>query len=56
MLYPLRRNIRIPDLERAMAKHAGAETIEVPGSHAVYMSKPNEVAHLIEKAAKASAT
>ena len=39
-----------------MAKHAGAETIEVPGSHAVYMSKPNEVAHLIEKAAKASAT
>ena len=45
-----------PDLERMMAKHAGAETIEVPGSHAVYMSKPNDVAHLIEKAAKASAS
>jgi len=44
-----------PDLERSMAKHAGAETIEVPGSHAVYVSKPNDVARLIERAAKASA-
>ena len=43
-----------PDLERSMAKRAGSETIEVPGSHAVYVSKPNEVAHLIERAAKAS--
>jgi pimeloyl-ACP methyl ester carboxylesterase len=44
-----------PDLERSMAKHAGSETIEVPGSHAVYISKPNEVARLIERAAQASA-
>lgn len=44
-----------PDLERKMAKRAGSVTIEVPGSHAVYISKPNDVAHLIEKAAKASA-
>jgi pimeloyl-ACP methyl ester carboxylesterase len=44
-----------PDLERSMAKHAGSETIEVPASHAVYISKPNEVARLIERAAKASA-
>jgi pimeloyl-ACP methyl ester carboxylesterase len=44
-----------PDLERKMAKHAGSETIEVPGSHAVFMSKPDEVARLIERAAKASA-
>jgi pimeloyl-ACP methyl ester carboxylesterase len=43
-----------PDLERKMAKRAGAETIEVAGSHAVYMSKPEDVAHLIERAAKAS--
>jgi pimeloyl-ACP methyl ester carboxylesterase len=43
-----------PDLERSMAKRAGAETIEVPGSHAVYVSKPDEVARLIERAAKAS--
>ncbi len=44
-----------PDLERSMAKRAGSETVEVAGSHAVYISKPNEVAHLIERAAKASA-
>jgi pimeloyl-ACP methyl ester carboxylesterase len=43
-----------PDLERMMAKRAGCETVEVPGSHAVYVSKPEEVARLIEKAAKAS--
>jgi pimeloyl-ACP methyl ester carboxylesterase len=44
-----------PDLERTMAKRAGSETIEVAGSHAVYLSKPIEVAGLIERAAKASA-
>ncbi len=44
-----------PDLERRMAKRAGSETIEVPASHAVYLSRPNEVARLIERAAKASA-
>ena len=43
-----------PDLQRSMAKQAGSETIEVPASHAVYLSKPNEVARLIERAAKAS--
>ena len=48
------RNIN-PDLERKMAKRAGAETIEVPGSHAVYVSRPEDVARLIEQAAKASA-
>jgi hypothetical protein len=48
------RNLN-PDLERSMAKHAGSETIEVSGSHAVYISKPNDVARLIERAAKASA-
>ena len=44
-----------PDLERTMARRAGSETIEVPGSHAVYASRPEEVARLIEQAAKASA-
>jgi pimeloyl-ACP methyl ester carboxylesterase len=44
-----------PDLERSMAKRAGSETIEVPASHAVYVSKAEDVARLIEKAAKASA-
>ena len=43
-----------PDLERRMAKRAGCETIEVAASHAVYLSRPNEVARLIERAAKAS--
>jgi pimeloyl-ACP methyl ester carboxylesterase len=47
------RNINL-DLERKMAKRAG-ETIDVPASHAVYVSKPEEVARLIERAAKASA-
>ncbi len=44
-----------PDLERSMAKRAGSKTIEVSASHAVYVSRPNEVARLIERAAKASA-
>jgi len=43
-----------PDLERKMAKRAGSETIEVAGSHAVYASKPEDVARLIERAAKAA--
>ncbi len=43
-----------PDLERTMAKRAGSETIEVAGSHAVYVSKPEDVASLIEWGAKAS--
>jgi pimeloyl-ACP methyl ester carboxylesterase len=43
-----------PDLERTMAKRAGSETIEVAGSHAVYVSKPEDVARFIERAAKAS--
>jgi len=47
------RNIN-PDLERKMAKRAGSETIEVAASHAVYVSKPNDVARLIERAARAS--
>jgi pimeloyl-ACP methyl ester carboxylesterase len=45
-----------PDLERSMAKRAGSETIELPASHAVYLSKPDDVARLIERAAKASAS
>jgi len=53
LIASLDRNIN-PDLERSMAKKAGAETIEVPGSHAVYISKPEDVARLIERAATAS--
>ena len=43
-----------PDLERTMSKRAGATVVEVKGSHAVYVSRPGEVARLIEQAAKSS--
>jgi pimeloyl-ACP methyl ester carboxylesterase len=41
-----------PDLERFMAKRAGSTTIEVKGSHSIFMSQPQAVARLIERAAK----
>lgn len=41
-----------PPAQRLMAKRAGATVVEVQGSHSVYVSKPNEVAGLIAKAAK----
>jgi hypothetical protein len=40
-----------PDAQRAMAKRAGATVVEVKSSHAVYVSHPQAVAHLIEQAA-----
>src|SRR5262249_43130284 len=40
------------DLERSMSKRIGATVIEVRASHAVYVSQPQAVAHLIEEAAK----
>ena len=42
-----------PDLERFMSRRAKSETIELPGSHAIFLSHPKEVAALIEKAAEA---
>jgi len=44
-----------PAAQRAMSKRAGSAVVEVPGSHAVYVSRPAEVARLIEQAAKATA-
>jgi pimeloyl-ACP methyl ester carboxylesterase len=41
-----------PPAKRQMATRAGAKTVEVPGSHAVYVSNPKAVADLIEQAAK----
>jgi len=41
-----------PELERFMAKRAGSTTVEVKGSHAIYVSQPAMVAKLIEKAAQ----
>ncbi|PBC19754.1 MULTISPECIES: alpha/beta hydrolase [unclassified Mesorhizobium] len=40
-----------PPAQRQMASRAGATTVEVPGSHAVYVSDPAAVAKLIEQAA-----
>ena len=44
-----------PDAQRAMSKRAGSTVIEVKGSHSVYVSQPQAVASLIEKAAKGAA-
>jgi pimeloyl-ACP methyl ester carboxylesterase len=41
-----------PVAQRAMAKRAGATVVEVKGSHAIFVSQPQAVASLIEKAAK----
>lgn len=39
-----------PDLMRMMAQRAGSTTLEVPASHAVFLSRPEAVAGLIEQA------
>lgn len=41
-----------PDAQRSMSKRAGSTVVEQKGSHAVYVSQPQAVAALIEKAAK----
>jgi pimeloyl-ACP methyl ester carboxylesterase len=43
-----------PAAQHLMAKRARATVVEVPGSHAVYVSRPDEVARLIARAAEAS--
>ena len=40
-----------PPAQRLMSKRAGSTVVEVPGSHAIYVSNPSAVASLIEKAA-----
>ena len=41
-----------PPAQRSMAQRAGSTVVETTGSHAVYVSKPEAVAELIEQAAK----
>ena len=43
-----------PPAQRFMSKRAGSTVVEVAGSHAIYVSQPDAVAALIEKAAKAT--
>lgn len=41
-----------PAAQRIMSKRAGSTVVEVAGSHAIYVSQPNAVAAIIEKAAR----
>ncbi|MFD3583116.1 alpha/beta fold hydrolase [Streptomyces sp. NPDC058683] len=40
-----------PPAQRAMSERAGSTVVEVPGSHSVYVSRPDAVADLIKQAA-----
>ena len=52
MLVPTKDRTINPNLERWYAARAKSHTVEVSGaSHAVYVSRPKEVAALIEEAA-----
>lgn len=42
-----------PDLMRMMAERAGSESVEIKASHALFMSRPDAVARLIETASDA---
>jgi pimeloyl-ACP methyl ester carboxylesterase len=42
--------------QRLMSERAGATVVEVPGSHAIYVSNPKAVAALIQKAATEART
>jgi pimeloyl-ACP methyl ester carboxylesterase len=44
-----------PEAQRAMSRRAGSTTVEIAGSHAVYVSQPQAVASIIENAAAAVA-
>ncbi len=48
---PMQDRMINPDLERFMTKRAKSQVIELPGSHAIFLSHASEVAALIEKAA-----
>jgi pimeloyl-ACP methyl ester carboxylesterase len=45
-----------PEAQRTMSERTGSTVIEVPGSHAIYMSQPAAVAALIHEAATAVST
>lgn len=46
-------NMIPPPAQRMMAERVKAQVTEVPGSHAVYVSKPAEIAQFIGRAASA---
>jgi pimeloyl-ACP methyl ester carboxylesterase len=45
-----------PALQRTMSKRAGSKVTEIKGSHAIYVSRPDAVASIIEHAAAGSTT
>jgi hypothetical protein len=45
------RMIPLP-AQQFMSKRAGSTTMQVPGSHAIYVSNPRAVANLVETATK----
>jgi pimeloyl-ACP methyl ester carboxylesterase len=51
-LIPQQDRVIPPDAHHFMAERAGGEVVEVKGSHAIMVSKPNEVFELIERAAQ----
>jgi pimeloyl-ACP methyl ester carboxylesterase len=51
---PMQDRMINPDLERFMTKRAQSQVIELPGSHAIFLSHAPDVAALIEKAATAA--
>ena len=44
---------RTPPAQRFMSERASSTVVEAAGSHAIYVSQPNAVAAIIEKAAGA---
>jgi pimeloyl-ACP methyl ester carboxylesterase len=51
-LIPQEDHVIPPDAHRFMAERAGGTVVEVKGSHAIMVSKPNAVIELIERAVK----
>jgi hypothetical protein len=43
-----------PDIQRAMYKRSNTKTMDVKGSHVIFMSQPDAVAKMIEEASKVS--
>ena len=47
-------NVLNPDLQRFYAQRMGATTSEIDASHVAFISRPNEVVKLIDRAARAA--
>ncbi len=52
-MIPKQDKVIPPELQHFMAERAGGHIVEVKGSHAILVSKPNKVADLIEQVAQA---